>query len=50
MRDECPYTTFEPWVRTLVKNFPNIAYVHFVEGFTEDDIKIGDELKKQMIE
>ncbi|TIB81163.1 FMN-linked oxidoreductase [Wallemia mellicola] len=48
MRDECPYTTFEPWVRTLVKNFPNIAYVHFVEGFTEDDIKIGDELKKQI--
>lgn len=43
-----PYAAFEPFVRMLVRSFPNLAYIHFVEGFSDEDIRIGDELKLQI--
>ncbi|TIB01804.1 hypothetical protein E3P92_01309 [Wallemia ichthyophaga] len=45
---EDPYSAFEPLVRILVQNLPNLAYIHFVEGFSDEDIKMGDELKSQI--
>ncbi|TIA87208.1 hypothetical protein E3P99_03318, partial [Wallemia hederae] len=43
-----PYALFEPFVRHLVTCFPRLAYVHFVEGYTEEDVRMGDELKRQI--
>lgn len=45
MRDENPIETFKPWVEKIRKNFPDIGYVHFVDGFTNEDNKEGDKLK-----
>lgn len=46
MRDESPVSTFVPWIEKIVNTYPKLAYVHFVDGSTPEDIRDGDFLKE----
>ncbi|TIB72627.1 FMN-linked oxidoreductase [Wallemia mellicola] len=45
MRDENPLATFTPWVEKIVKTYPKLAYIHFVDGTTPEDQRDGNKLK-----